>query len=161
MPADCFLVVKEHTNAIGNRGKRFFKSLQSIRNVIIPDENISSHLILNNSIGVFTNSGTVALESGLYKKHAFLLSRIFFDKLKYCHRVTLEDFKYCKNFEDLKEKCIERDKSKMNLEEYSEYIIRSSFAGIIDPHTTSNLFVDSQNIETIAGSFRQFLYKFI
>lgn len=159
MPQDYYIVVKEHTNAIGNRGKAFFKELQKIRNVIIPDENISSHLILNNSDGVFTNSGTVALEAGLYRKHAFLFSGIFFDKLKYCHRVSLEDFKYCRNYHQFKERLIERDKDKMDLDDYSDYIIRSSFKGIIDPHQTSNLFEDTDNIRTIARSFEFFLNK--
>lgn len=159
LPPDYYLVVKEHTNAIGNRGRKFFKELQKIRNVIIPDENISSHLILKHSEGVFTNSGTVVLESGLYRKHAFLFSGIFFDKLKYCHRVTLEDFKYCKNFHQLKQRLIERDKDKMDLDEYSEYILRSSFKGVVDPHQTSNLFEEPSNIMTIAQSFRLFLDK--
>ena len=159
LPTDCYLVVKEHTNAIGNRGRGFFKSLRQLTNMVIPDENISSHLILNNSIGVFTISGTIALESALFKKHAFLFGHIFFDKLKYCHRITLDDFKNCTSLDDLMAKCIERDKNKMDLEEYSEYILRSSFPGVIDPHVTSDLFVNPANINTIVDSFKQFLGK--
>lgn len=159
LPTDCYLVVKEHTNAIGDRSRGFFKSLQQLTNVVIPDENISSHKILNNSIGVFTISGTVALETALYRKDAFIFGRTFFDKLKYCHRITLEDFKDCANFEDLKAKCIERDKNKMDLEDYSEYIIRSSFPGIIDPPVKSYLYEDPENIATIVSSFKLFLEK--
>lgn len=112
LPSDYYLVAKEHTNALGNRGRKFFETLKKMRNVIIADENINSHLIINHSKGVFTNSGTVALETALFERHAFLFSCIFFDKLRYCHRVTLEDLKYCTSFENLVENLIKRDAQK-------------------------------------------------
>lgn len=157
LPEDTYIVVKEHTNAIANRGYDFFHKLQTLKNVIIANENISSHLLLNNSIAVFTGSGTVALEAALYKKHALLYSHVFFDVLKYCHVITLEDMKYCHSFTELLESCIKRDSAKMDIEDYSKYIIRSSFKGIIDPHNNSPLFKDESNINQIAESFTLFL----
>lgn len=157
LPEDICIVVKEHTNAIANRGYGFFHKLQSLNNVIIANENISSHLLLNNSVAVFTGSGTVALEAALYKKHALLYSHIFFDVIKYCHVITLEDIKYCKSFTELFENCIKRDSAKMDIKDYSKYIIRSSFKGIIDPHNNSPLFKDEKNINQIAESFTLFL----
>lgn len=157
LPFDYYLVVKEHTNAIANRGKDFFEPLKKMRNLIIANENIDSHQIIKFSQGVFTNSGTVALEAALFKKHSFLFSSIFFDKIKYCHRVTWDDFKTCSSYLDLYEKCINRDSNKMDVDSYSEYILRSSFAGVVDPHTGSPLFKDPDNIKTIAKSFATFL----
>lgn len=157
LPPDTYIVVKEHTNAIANRGYDFFHKLKSLNNVIIANENISSHLLLNHSIAVFTGSGTVALEAALYKKHSLLYSHIFFDMIKYCHVITLEDIKYCKSLSGLLEECIQRDSEKMDIEEYSKYIIRSSFKGIVDPHNNSPLFTDENNINQIANSFVLFL----
>ncbi|TLV02387.1 hypothetical protein [Dyadobacter luticola] len=157
LPNDYYLVVKEHTNAIGNRGEDFFKRLKNLRNVIIIHEETSSHQLIGLSETIFTNSGTVALEGALYQKHVFLFSNIFFDKLKYCHRITLEDLKYTSNYFELRERCIERDKEKMSCQEYSEYIIRSSFAGVIDGHKGSPYYTDKANIEKISESFIKFL----
>jgi hypothetical protein len=164
LPSECYLVVKEHTNAIGNRGKEFFQKCMALNNVLIINEFESSHKILKRAETVFTNSGTVALEGALFGKDVFLFSHIFFDKIKYCHKISLEDLKYTNNFNHLLEICRERDRDKMTITDYSKYIIRSSFPGVIDPHTNSPLFNDRNNIGTIAESFISFFdsleYKF-
>lgn len=159
LPNDYALVIKEHTNAIGNRGKEFFKNCLSLNNVIVVDEKASSHKLINMCETIFTNSGTVALEGALYKKDVFLFSGIFFDKLKYCHRISLEDLKYSSNYFDLLQKCKTRDQDKMTVEAYSDYIIRSSFSGVIDGHKGSYYYTDTKNIETIAEGFMKFIYK--
>lgn len=159
LPENYYIVVKEHTNAIGNRGVDFFGKLTKLRNVLIANENIDSYKLLQNAEGVFTCSGTVALESALFGKHSFLFSGIFFDKLRYCHRITLEDLKYSNSFFEMYEKCVKRDSNKLSIEEYSKYILLSSFEGVIDPHQTSPLFEDINNIRTIANSFWSFLKR--
>jgi len=157
LPNDYYLVVKEHTNAIGNRGRSFFKKCVSLKNVIIVNELESSHILLNKAESVFTNSGTIALEGALFNKDVFVFSNIFFDKLSKCHKITLEDLKFTKNYFQLIESCKEKDKNKLSLDEYSKYIIRSSFDGIIDPHKNSIYFTDNENIEKIANSFLMLL----
>ncbi len=157
LPDDYFLVIKEHTNAIGNRGKHFFKRCLSLRNVLIIDENEKSHALINQAETVFTNSGTVALEGALYNKDVFVFSNIFYGKINTCHRIGLDDLKYSSNYFDLLTKCKIRDKDKMTIEEYSKYIIRSSFEGIIDPHLDSPYFSDERNIQVIAEGFNLFL----
>ncbi len=157
LPNDYYLVVKEHTNAIGNRGSSFFRKCLALNNTLIIHEQVSSHEIIKMSETIFTNSGTVAFEGALMNKDVFLFSNIFFDKLKYCHRISLEDLKYNSSYFEMLNSCLERDKGKMDPNEFSEYILRSSFEGIIDPHTNSRLFTDRANIETIANSFVFFL----
>jgi hypothetical protein len=157
LPNDYYLVIKEHTNAIGNRGREFFEKCKKLKNLLIIHEETSSHKLIQLAETIFTNSGTVALEGALYQKDVFLFSSIFFDKLKYCHRISLEDLKYTSNFFQLLEKCRLRDSGKMTCEQYSEYIIRSSFPGVVDGHKGSHFYTDSANIETIARSFLTFL----
>jgi len=157
LPTDYYVVIKEHTNAIGNRGKAFFEKCKALKNVLIIDEETSSHQLIKLAETIFTNSGTVALEGALYQKDVFLFSRIFFDKLKYCHRISLNDLKYTANYFELLNICQQRDKDKMSCEAYSEYIIRSSFSGVIDPHRGSPYYTDPKNIETIANSFVKLL----
>ena len=159
LPNDYYLVVKEHTNAIGNRGKEFFEKCKALRNVVLIHEEVHSHQLIQLADAIFANSGTVALEAALYEKDVFLFSNIFFDKLKYCHRITLDDLKYTPNYFALLEKCRKRDSDKMTPESFSDYIIRSSFAGVIDGHRGSPYYTDKENIETIAKSFLLFLNK--
>jgi len=161
LPNHYFLVVKEHTNAIGNRGACFFKECLSLRNVLIIDENEKSHDLLNRAEAVFSNSGTIALESALFKKDAFIFSEIFFDQLSYCHKISLEDLKLSSNYFELLKKCRERDVKKMDVVSYSKYIIRSSFEGVVDPHTGSYLFQDKNNINTVVNSFLFFLGRYL
>lgn len=159
LPNDYYIVIKEHTNAIGNRGKAFFLKCLSLKNVLIVNEWESSHQLLNMAEAVFTNSGTVALERALYDKVVFLFSRIFFDKLAKCHCITLEDLKFSANYYKLLESCEKRDIEKMSKDDYSKYILRSSFSGVIDPHDNSHYYTDRSNIEMIANSFKCFLQE--
>ena len=153
LPYNYYLVIKEHTNAIGNRGKAFFNKCLSLKNVLVVNELESSHQLLNMAEVVFTNSGTVALEGALYGKDVFLFGRIFFDKMEKSHNITLEDLKFTSNFQDLLDVCKKRDEGKMSVEEYSKYILRSSFTGVVDPHNGSYYFTDEDNIDNIAEGF--------
>jgi len=157
LPPDYFIVIKEHSNAIGNRGKSFFKNCLSLKNVVIANENIPSHDLIKSSKAVFTNSGTSALEGALFGKDVFIFSNIFFEKLKFCHKINIEDLKFCKSYNDLLSKAKQRDTNKMTREEYSKYILRSSFKGVIDPPNNSHLLKSENNIKDIANSFVDFL----
>lgn len=157
LPNDYYLVVKEHTNAIGNRGRTFFKKCLSLKNILIVDEQESSHRILNLSETVFTNSGTVALEGALYGKDVFVFSEIFFGKISNCHKISLEDLKFSSNYFQMLDNCKKRDMNKMTISEYSKYILQSSFSGVIDPHDGSHYFTDVDNVNTIAEGFVKLL----
>lgn len=159
LPADTYLVLKEHTNAIGNRSNKFYKRCTKLKNVIFVHETTNSHTLINNAQAIFTNSGTVALEGALYGIDSFVFSRIFFSKLNKCHYITLEDLKFCKNFYDLVEKSNRKavSENKMSIAEYSEFLYRSSFEGVVDPPKITIEDTDPENINTVAESFLMFL----
>ena len=73
------------------------------------------------------------------------------------YNTTLDDLKLCVNYFDLLEKKQTENKMKMSVEEYSRYIIASSFPGVVDPPVSSPLFTDETNIRTVVKSFDLFL----
>ncbi len=159
LPGNMYLVIKEHTNAIGNRSNKFYERCKKLKNLVIMHETTSSHTLINGAAAIFTNSGTVALEGALYGIDSFVFSRIFFSKLRKCHPLTLEDLKYCKNFDDLVKKCNEKAiaENKMDNEAYSKYILRSSFEGVVDPPVIIKDAPDHENISKVVNSFDVFL----
>ena len=79
MPPDFYIVVKEHTNAIGNRSYSFFQKIKELRNSIIVHETIDSHKLIDMAEAIFTVSGTIAYEAALKSKPAFTFADIFFN----------------------------------------------------------------------------------
>lgn len=157
MPDKYILLVKEHSNAIGNRSYGFYKQCKQYPNIHFINEYADSHELIDLSQAVFTNSGTIGLETALKGKTAFVFSRIFYDRLKGVYNISLEDFKSCTNYFDLLKMKQYEDGEKMSKEEYSRYIIGSSFLGVVDPPVSSPLFTDTKNIRTLVQSFDLFL----
>ena len=79
LPADMYLVVKEHSPMLGFRSLNFYDQLLRLPGLIIAPTKEDSHdLILHSSV-VVTLTGTVALEAVLYGIPAIVLGSIYFD----------------------------------------------------------------------------------
>lgn len=147
LPNDWYLVVKEHSNAIGDRSYSFFKSILKFPNIIIAKESIDSYELMKHAQLVATNTGTMALESALMDIPAITFSPVFFNKLKYCRNIN---FLNLQNYNTLEELIAEITASGNNIDEYKEYIIRNSFEGCIgDIHATPSI-IDSGNIHKVS-----------
>lgn len=157
MPSGYILLVKEHSNAIGNRGYGFYKECIKYPNIYFINEYTDSHALIDECQAIFTNSGTIGLEAALKGKPAFVFSRIFYDKLLGIYNLTIDDMKFCESYFSLLEEKKARQQRKMSIMEYSEYIISSSFRGVVDPPTSSPLFNDENNLKQLAQSFDLFL----
>jgi len=157
LPTGYILLVKEHSNAIGNRGLGFYKECMKYPHIYFVDEHTDSHTLIDGCSAIFTNSGTIGLEAALKGKPSFVFSRIFYDKLSGVYNLTIDDLKFCQNFFTLFEDKRCENKEKISVKEYSEYIISSSFEGTCDPPVSSPLFNDKNNIEKLAKSFDTFL----
>lgn len=68
LPADVFLVVKEHYHMVGRRSLEFYESLAQFHNVLFVGSHISPYDLLPQARGVITISSTMAMESLLLKK---------------------------------------------------------------------------------------------
>jgi hypothetical protein len=133
LPTGWNLVVKEHTNAIGDRGYRFFNQLNKYPGIILANEKIDSHQLIKNSKLVATNTGTIALEAALMGCPSITFSPVFFNKHNYCKHVNWTALEGHRNLEEL---INEITALKPSSEEYTEYIVKNSFEGIIgDAHS--------------------------
>jgi hypothetical protein len=82
VPDDCFIVVKEHpamwhrTKAIENiknvRSYDFYSNLNKDDKVLFVDEDVNPYYLINNSQFTVTVSGSVVLESLLFKKYCLV-----------------------------------------------------------------------------------------
>lgn len=79
LPADMYLVVKEHTPMLGFRPLAIYKHLVRIPGIIIAETHEDSHNLITHASTVITLTGTVALEAVLYGIPAIVLGSIYFE----------------------------------------------------------------------------------
>ncbi|MBB3699814.1 hypothetical protein KMW28_01765 [Flammeovirga yaeyamensis] len=157
IPSDWYIVIKEHSNAIGNRSKDFFKDFKKHRNAILLNETESSHEVIKKAQCIFSISGTVAYEAALMGVTSFTFANIFFNRLENCHKISLEDFRNYPNMEALLEAKKDDNKNKMNVKIFSEFIYKVSFNGIVDAPINSEDWLNEENSEIVANSFEKFI----
>ncbi|MBW1293900.1 hypothetical protein [Aquimarina litoralis] len=157
LPGDWCLVVKEHSNAIGDRDKSFYQKIQNLPNSYLVNEKTDSYALIRNCQTIFTVSGTIAYEAALMEKTAFTFAPMFFNKLKYCHQISIEDFNNCDNLSALiLEKNGENDK-KMSVKEFSNFVYHHSFEGTWTP--TSPDVLSQRNLNLLSDALIQHLNK--
>jgi hypothetical protein len=92
---DLLLVIKEHPRQIkGTRKKEFYEYFNKNRKnekLIVVDKNTSSHLLLSNSSGVITISGTIAWEALFAGKPALMFGSRIFDTAPGIIKVNSDD----------------------------------------------------------------------
>ncbi|GAL82105.1 hypothetical protein JCM19274_3 [Algibacter lectus] len=153
LPDDWYLVVKEHTNAIGDRSLSFFKKIKKLRNLVLLNEHINSHKIIQDSKAIFSVSGSIAYEAALYGKPAFLFVPIFFDKLQNCQTISLETLRNTNNIKDLLANWEENRKNKMTVEAYSKYLLTYSSKGLISDPLTDPKCMEEENLNLVINTF--------
>jgi len=79
LPADMYLVVKEHSPMLNYRPLEVYSQLVHMPGIIIADTYEDSHKLIAQASVVVTLTGTVALEAVLYGIPAVVLGSVFFD----------------------------------------------------------------------------------
>ena len=79
LPADMYLVVKEHSPMLGYRPLAVYSELVHMPGIIIADTHEDSHKLITHASVVVTLTGTVALEAVIYGIPAIVLGSIYFD----------------------------------------------------------------------------------
>ncbi|RKE98834.1 hypothetical protein [Ichthyenterobacterium magnum] len=153
LPDDWHLVVKEHTNAIGDRSLSFFKKIKKLRNLVLLNEHVNSHKIIQDAKAIFSVSGSIAYEAALYGKPAFLFVPIFFDKLQNCQTISLETLRNTNNIEDLLANWKEDRKHKMTVETFSKYLLTYSAKGLISDPLTDPKCMEEENLNLVINAF--------
>ena len=150
LPNNSFLVVKEHTNAVGDRGILFYKKIKKLNGVILINEKTDSHKIIDLCDAVFTVTGTIAYEAALKGKLSYTFSNTFFNKLSLCNRITLEDIREIDSLQDLFEEHYKGYDS-INDTLVLKNIMKNSYEGIISDSISDSRCMNIENIEKISN----------
>jgi len=149
IPDDWLLLVKEHTNAIGDRGLDFYRRLRKLPNVFLIRETEDSHDIIRRSELVVTVSGTVAYEAALMGKRALTLAPTFFNRFPNCRRVGLDDLREARDIFEL------TDRLTAEPAEVEAYVAGHSFPGVISDPNSNPRSVEPDNLDSLARAVMQ------
>lgn len=150
LPDNWLLLVKEHSNAIGDRPYGFYKKIKKLSNTIIIDEKSDSHEIILNSRAVFTVSGTIAYEAALLGRQSFTFAPCFFNGINGCRKITMESL--------ITENLFTSTASqKQPTENLKAHILKNSFNGIISDPISLPSVIDDQNIKDVSSAFLKIL----
>jgi hypothetical protein len=149
LPHGWKLVLKEHTNAIGDRSYRFYKKLASFPGVVIVNEKTDSRMIIENSRLVASITGTICYEAALLGKPAITFANIYFNRINFCRHVSLTE---------LAEIGIARMTEMLagqpdNRSEFSDFLIKNSFEGYVTDFMTDPTVLEPENIDRITRAF--------
>lgn len=150
LPPDWYLVIKEHSNAIGDRGYQFFKKIMKYPRIIIVNEKSDSYKLIQSCELVITNTGTMALEAALMGIPAITLSPVFFNKLNYCRHCTWTDLEKYDSIEILIE---EIKTSPDNKEEYQGFILDNSLEGVMSDIRSLPTVTKEDNLKNLVAAF--------
>ncbi|MDO1502196.1 hypothetical protein Q2T40_18845 [Winogradskyella maritima] len=150
LPENYYLLVKEHSNAIGDRSYSFYSKVKSLRNVFLIDNRINSYDLIEISSAIFTVSGTVAYEAALMSTMSFTFAPAFFNKLKCCREISLDEFKH-NTFIEL----MSKNNTGLSNEGFSNWLMSNSFKGVMSDAFGNPRSIEPENINLIANAIEK------
>lgn len=152
LPEDTMLIVKEHSNAIGDRPLSFYKTISKMDNVAFVEYQEDSYSLIEMSKAVFTISGTIAYEAALMGKHSFTFAPLFFNKLSLCNHITLEDLRDPKKTLDNLIASYSYDKQ--TDQNYTNWIYANSFEGIMSDYNSNPACMEEDNVDKLVKAIK-------
>ncbi len=150
LPCGWNILVKEHTNAIGDRDLSFYNKLQEMPGVYFVHESTDSYSLISNAQLVATITGTIAYEAALMKVPAVTFAPTFFNQLNYCKQIGLTELNECSSIKAIASGL--RDQID-NRAEFSSYLMGNSFEGVlVDPVSMPSV-MEEENIEMLSQGF--------
>lgn len=150
LPPGWLLVIKEHSNAIGNRGIKFFKKLLKYPNVVLVNEYTDSHRIIEKAQLVVINTGTLGLESALLGVPAISLSKVYFNVLNYCRYITWQELE---SFDSLEGLISDIKSMNNNVSDLKLLIQMYSFEGTLGDVYSMPSVLNEENISNLVDAF--------
>ncbi len=149
LPPGWLLVIKEHSNAVGDRSPEFFRRLLKYPGIVLMHEKADSHELIRGAQLVASNTGTMSLEAALMDVPAITFSRVVFNRLNRCRHCGWEDMAAYDNLEAL----IDSIRSEPdNRAEYSEFVMANSWRGMPSDVYSMPSVLDPENIAGIAAA---------
>lgn len=150
------LVVKEHSNAIGDRSLGFYKQLNKYPRVLLVNENVNTKDLMAQSLGVFTVSGTAALEASLMGINSYCFSEVYFRGLKHCNVITLNDFN---SINGLREEANSSNVHSLSNSEFANKMLLSACDGVISNPLSDQRCVTPENIIKVSNEFENLIMR--
>ncbi|TBR37478.1 hypothetical protein CBF23_014575 [Marinomonas agarivorans] len=171
LPDDTHLLVKEHSNAIGDRPYGFYKKVKALNRVDLIDEGADSFILIERAEKTVTVSGTVAYEAGLLGKEAFIFSQAFFAALPTVESALESTLESTKEMPLTEFKMPKADSKmpiadskmpiagfKMSIANFKRHLYKHSFPGVISDPISDIRCVAPENIQQVAAAFRQVIH---
>jgi len=140
------LVIKEHSNEVGDRTYQFYRQLLKFPNIVLVNEKSDSHILIKNAQLVATNTGTMALEAALFGIPSITLSKVFFNTHNYCCNKTWVDLEKYSSIIELRNEIIQLED---NSNEYAKYITENSFDGAVGDIDSNPDIINPENIAKV------------
>ncbi|MEM6964286.1 MAG: hypothetical protein AAF573_05940 [Bacteroidota bacterium] len=152
LPTGWQILVKEHTNAIGDRDLSFYNKLQEMPGIHFVHESTDSYSLISNAQLVATITGTIAYEAALMQVPAITFAPTFFNGINYCEQVELPALSACASLRDI----AERLKNQVdNRKAFSSFVMANSFEGLlVDPISMPRV-MDAANVNLLSQAFLQ------
>jgi hypothetical protein len=147
LPENTLLLVKEHSNAIGDRKLDFYKKISAFNQVKFIDYKSDSYQLVKKAKAVFTISGTVAYEAALMDTPTFTFVPIFFNGLSLCKHINYDELR--KPETSLKALINSVEYSETTDQNYTNWIHGNSFEGIISDYNSNSACMEDVNIEKL------------
>jgi Protein of unknown function (DUF354) len=147
LPDGWLFLVKEHSNAVGDRSYFFYHKLRKLRNVVLIDEKTDSFDIIRRSRAVITVSGTMAYEATLMGIPSITLGDVFFNRLPGCHKIGLDHFRV-----DSLSHLIEPIDAQGALT-FTHWLSEHSAAGLISDPISNLSCMTTENLKQVSDAF--------
>ncbi len=143
---DEYLLVKEHSNAIGDRGYSFYNQLSRYPRVLLVNEQENMKQLIKYSRGVFTVSGTAALEAALMGVDCFCFSKVYFRDLAHCKMVSIQGF-------DKNQRLSTAKAGQLDKRAFAHKLLTSACNGIISDPISDIRCIHPENIRNLVQEF--------
>ena len=154
LPHGWKLIVKEHTNAIGDRNLAFYETLNALPNLHFVDEKTNSWSLISQAKLVATVTGTIAYEAALMQIPSLTLAPTFFNRMNYCRQITWNELNA---YKDLSELCEGLKSEKDNRLEFCQYLWKNSFEGVFSDPNANPKIMEKDNVKQVAQGFLSIL----
>lgn len=153
------LVVKEHSNAVGDRGYLFFRAIQRFDDVVLVSEKQDSEELIKNAQAVISVSGTACFEAAIHDVPSFTISRMYFNRLPSSWQLLGEDLLGTHDWAEMIQQ-----KTKQNLTSSGPSSVlaefrASSFRGLWTDVNTSSSVLSPNNLEDLSVGFQWVIDK--
>ena len=148
LPPGFQLLVKQHPSCTGDNNLFYYKKIRSFQDVFLLDE-LSDNLFEKiKPIATFSINSTASMETALNKIPSFTFADCFFNELKFCRKIFLDDFKKYDLFDfvDILKKDNKNKKDNSDLD-----FLKSTYPGYI----YGEHLLEDENIQKIVNSINE------